>query len=1039
MKKLINIILILLLLTLPLILFAQSDNEEFRATWVITWEHIDAGDTPEENMARVQSILDDHSSANMNAVLFQARQSGTAYYNSSYEPWGYYAGYQYPGYDPLAYAIELAHARGLELHAWFNVFSCSSIQPGAPAAAHPEWVCRDRDGIPMNSYRALSPGLEDVREYTLNVAMEIVNNYDIDGLHLDYIRWNEYSNSMRGVVPHEKELQRLDGIISDEELQALTDNRTGRYLYDIEHPYSDGIPDSTGGGQFPSWEDWWRWSVTEFVKTLHDSIQAVKPWVRLSVAALGKYNWSGWQGYGTVYQDAALWFNEGYIEQLTPMHYYWTTGNGFYGMLVGSCPQCWSQWIQDGISDGRLYSVGPGSYMLHDYNVWDNHVEIVETCRTVPWVDGFQFFSYGTWEYHQYWEEAKELFFNTITKIRATGLINNTTPDPVTLDMTLIDSLTYQLTVTPSDTGGIDFWYAIYRSEDTSIDTIEDEIIDIHFGNAVYSYTDSIPGTQNFNGQYHYAATAFDRYWNESPVSNIVITDSIPSFPPVVVSSFPSEGDTVQVNISINITFSKTMDISSVNDAISISPSVNFDQTLWTSDHKTLTISLVQNLEFDTDYTFMIDSSAMDINGVPIDGNADGIVGDAFILNFTTEEEDTHGPIIVQSHPDLTVYSYNIDVEDVISIVFDEVVDDNTLNDTTIILKLGENIVDVERLHNVIQGKSVVSIRPISPFNSDTEYSLTLDENITDLLGNPMDNTITAFFRTSSEQYSEITIIDEFTTVNNWWQPNQSGSTTGILAGTTFGTSTEIYLPVTSPHKSAKLSYVWDTSVSEHLLREYLAGGPPREVWFDTTYSLQCYLFGDGSNNKFRFCVDDHVPDAAASYHEVSLWITIDWIGWRLIEWDLGSDPVGTWIGNGILEGTLRIDSFQLTYEPGGATEGVVYFDNLRLGKKIPMSIQEELEPFPTNYVLYQNYPNPFNPTTTIVFSIVKNTQVNLEIYDLLGRHVRTLVNKKLPVGYHSIVWNGRNEKGISVSSGLYIYLLRTNEFVDKKQMVLLK
>jgi len=103
------------------------------------------------------------------------------------------------------------------------------------------------------------------------------------------------------------------------------------------------------------------------------------------------------------------------------------------------------------------------------------------------------------------------------------------------------------------------------------------------------------------------------------------------------------------------------------------------------------------------------------------------------------------------------------------------------------------------------------------------------------------------------------------------------------------------------------------------------------------------------------------------------------------------------------------------------------------------MSIQEEIEPFPSKYVLYQNYPNPFNPTTTIVFSIVKSTRVNLEIYDLLGRHVRTLENKKLPVGYHSIVWNGKNEKGIPVSSGLYIYLLRTNEFVEKKQMILLK
>ena len=129
--------------------------------------------------------MENHTQANMNAVIFQVRQGGTSYYESSYEPWGYYAGYSYPGYDPLEYAIEQAHERGLELHAWFNVFQTSSTHPGSPAAEHPEWVCRDQDGFTMDSYRSLSPGLSEVRDYTINVAMEIVNNYDIDGLHLD--------------------------------------------------------------------------------------------------------------------------------------------------------------------------------------------------------------------------------------------------------------------------------------------------------------------------------------------------------------------------------------------------------------------------------------------------------------------------------------------------------------------------------------------------------------------------------------------------------------------------------------------------------------------------------------------------------------------------------------------------------------------------------------------------------------------------------------------------------------------------------------
>ena len=98
--------------------------------------------------------------------------------------------------------------------------------------------------------------------------------------------------------------------MTQDQIQEINSNRTGRYLYDVDHPFSGGVPSG-----FSSWEEWWRWSVTEFVETLHDSMQTVKPHIRLSVAALGNYRWGGWQGFGTVYQDAALWFNEGYLDR----------------------------------------------------------------------------------------------------------------------------------------------------------------------------------------------------------------------------------------------------------------------------------------------------------------------------------------------------------------------------------------------------------------------------------------------------------------------------------------------------------------------------------------------------------------------------------------------------------------------------------------------------------------------------------------------------------------------------------------------------
>ncbi|PIS29583.1 MAG: hypothetical protein COT43_03495, partial [Candidatus Marinimicrobia bacterium CG08_land_8_20_14_0_20_45_22] len=104
MNRIVRISILLLSLGLFCSSFAQRNNQEFRATWVITREMISGSNTVEQNKTLARSILDNHQEGNLNAVLWHGRQSGTAYYTSSYEPWGYYAGGNYPGFDPLAYA-----------------------------------------------------------------------------------------------------------------------------------------------------------------------------------------------------------------------------------------------------------------------------------------------------------------------------------------------------------------------------------------------------------------------------------------------------------------------------------------------------------------------------------------------------------------------------------------------------------------------------------------------------------------------------------------------------------------------------------------------------------------------------------------------------------------------------------------------------------------------------------------------------------------------------------------------------------------------
>ena len=1013
--------------------WSQTGNTEFRSTWVITWEHIHSSWSADQNKALVREILDDHKAANMNAVLWQARQSGTAYYNSSYEPWGYYAGYSDPGYDPLAYVIEEAHKRGIEVHAWFNAFHASSLHAGAPAAEHPDWVCRDQSGIPMNESRALSPGMTVVREYTLDVAMEIVNNYDIDGIHLDYIRWNEYSNSLRSGLSQVEQESQLDGMINDDQIRALETDRTGRYLYDVDHPYSAGIP-----AGYSTWADWWRTSVTTFVEMLHDSIQDVKPHVRLSVAALGKYNWSGWQGYGSVFQDAAKWFNDGSIEQLTPMHYHWLDATSFYNMLEGGCPECWSQWIQPGVAEGVLFSAGPGSYRFSDNNVWGRHPSIVEISRTVPWVDGFQFFSYGSWDYHDYWETAGSSFFSKITKVRETDHLLSTPPAQPAISLVKIDSMNYELTVTPSDTAA-DYWYALYRSENDSFNIDSTTIIGLHFKNNEFTVEDAFDGLQDFNGQYNYTVTQLNRFWKESIFSNSVQTDSIPSYAPTVVNANIADGDTINVSASIEINFSKTMDVGSTENALSLNLDTSYN-FIWSDDLHDLTINFTNSLPYATDYTLVIDSTATDINGVMLDGDSDGLPGDSYTLQFVTDLLDILGPEIINTNIGFTTPVTGFDMDEVISIAFNELINTNTVDTSSVRLTLLGNLREYILVNNQVKNKSVISIRTVVNY-PDAPYVLTLTEGLTDTIGNPI-TPQSAEYRNEALLYDEVVMIDNLSSVNNWADPGYSGSTTGILAGTSWNTSSSFYVPNTIPRRGARLNYVWDTSASSHMIREYLQGGDPRAVEFDTTWVLQCYLFGDGNNNKFRFALDEKVGLTWPN-HEVSQWITIDWYGWRLVEWDL-SDPgtVGSWIGNEILDGSkYRIDSFQFIWDSSiGDASGTIYIDELRLIKKTDdLFVDDDELIFPVEYVLHQNYPNPFNPTTTLAFTAPKAGPVKLGVFDILGRHVITLTDAYYQSGYHAIIWNGRNEYGQPVSSGTYIYRLESGNNVLTKRMIYLK
>lgn len=1029
-------LVIILLMALSVSLYANNDNEEFRAIWVVTWDHISSSLSAEQNKANVRKIMDEIKSANMNAVLWQVRQSGTAYYNSSYEPWGYYAGYSYPGYDPLAYAIQEAHKRGLELHAWFNTFQVSSTHSGTIADKHPEWICTNQDDQYMTSHRSDSPGLQEVRDYTLKVAMEIVNNYDIDGLHLDYIRWNEYDEddmiNPPSITSQESE---LDGQFSEEKIQSLTKTAgSKRYYFDKKHKYAEGVPSG-----FSTWADWRRDGVTQFVHALHDSIQKVKPWVRLSPAALGKYKAggsSGWNGYYVVFQDAAKWFNEGYVDQLTPMHYHWLNGNDMKDELTSD----WLPNISEGISAGRLYSNGPGSYLLDEYNVWNNHVDIVNKVRTLNWVDGFQFFSYSSWEGHKYWVPASEKFFLHKTKIRGGGFISKEIPNAPAIALVKTDSLHYRIDVTPP--AGLDssMWFAVYRSEDDTADTDSDEILDIHFTDTGYSINQSFSGQQDFNGKYTYFATTFNRYWNESVPSELQQTDDIPSAAPIVTATYPTAGDLLSINDHVQFTFSKTINTDSAEQAFSFDPAVDFTLS-WSGGNTKVTLTPSANLSMDTEYTVTISSDLQDVNGRAIDGNGDGTEGDAYVFTFRTKPKDDVPPEIVWTTPDYHNWNAKLDVADLVNAGFNEVLEDSTVNENNISFYRSSQKIASKVLHKTINDMSIVSVQPVEELKPSIDYTVQFGNAVSDTAGNPMGVNFVVNFRSKQEHYVEEKMFENFWLPAGWWQPSGSGSTVGTVSSQTdWGYSTAYYLPAEeNQHKAARLRYAWDPdAIGGYLLREYLPSSDSKNVPFDSSYVLQVYLYGDGSGNAFRFCVDEN-DGSSWVQTEVSNWITIDWQGWKLLEWNfMDPDEVGSWLGTDeqCTGPTYRIDSFQFTHDSTGAMSGTVYLDNLRLVKKSsePVGIADADGNLPSTFTVGQNYPNPFNPVTTIPFYLPTGSRVSVTIYNVLGQKIVLVDNQLFAAGQHALQFNAGQ-----LSSGVYWYEVQAGKQRIRKKMTLLK
>ena len=292
---------------------ASNPKREFRAVWFTThycidWPSSSTPATSATNIAKQKkqlcAYLDTLKAGNLHAIMLQVRPTADAFYQSSYEPWSHNltgTRGRNPGYDPLQFAIEECHKRGMECHAWVNPFryevNAGSYGDVDIRAAHPDWLLYYSNGSYYGTI--LDPGQPVVRQYVTDVMMEMVNNYDLDGLI-----WDDYFYPYGGTTVEDSVSQRL---------------------------YK---PAGTNAG------DWRRWNVNTTIEMIYDSIKAVKPWVRFGMAPFGIWTTktsvatsygislpegiTGLDDYSVQFCDPIAWIQGGYVDYIAPQ-LYWPT------------------------------------------------------------------------------------------------------------------------------------------------------------------------------------------------------------------------------------------------------------------------------------------------------------------------------------------------------------------------------------------------------------------------------------------------------------------------------------------------------------------------------------------------------------------------------------------------------------------------------------------------------------------------------------------------------------------------------------------
>jgi uncharacterized lipoprotein YddW (UPF0748 family) len=451
----------------------DSPKYEVRAVWLTTVNSLDwprSLDSSEQKKSLREIVLK-LKSANFNTIYFQVRSRADAMYKSRYEPWASQLTGTFgkdPGWDPLQFLIDEAHAQQMEVHGWFNTY-IAWTKKEAPLKTkplhvfheHPEWLQQ------VNGELWFDPGKQEARDHILRTAIDIVKRYDLDGIQFDFIRYPG---------------------------KPFPDDATFRM-------YQNGMRK----------EDWRRENINNFVKAFHDSVQLIKPLLKIGAAPIGIYkNFSGARGqqsYSELYQDSRKWLQQGWMDYLVPQ-VYWTLGttpgDPDFNIVV-------KDWAAN--SFGRQIYIGVGAYKQ---DVLEEIPQLIDSTRRSGLL-GNSFFRYDNIKddlivgnrYH-YPAQIPPMFWkDSIPPMQPTNVLVKNITDG-------IFNITWERSPAGRD-GDTPVRYSIYRSPVQPINTADPENIIATLPPEAVNYLDTIRHISS--PKYFYGITAGDKGNNESSLA----------------------------------------------------------------------------------------------------------------------------------------------------------------------------------------------------------------------------------------------------------------------------------------------------------------------------------------------------------------------------------------------------------------------------------------------------------------------------------------------------------------------------------------